>query len=412
MAEGTASVQPQKQSTPYTHNGKAMRCRIELDASALLHNYRSFRQLSQPATAIPVVKSNAYGHGLKQSYQIFKREKPPWLGVNYPEEGLDLRDMGYQGRIIVLGPTNPELFATCNEGKLEVILGDFPSLKAWQALKSKPLGHLKFDTGMSRQGFMPTELTQLLQSLKLEDKPFLYGVCSHFANVEDVLNHDYAELQLSRFKDIYHKLQEAQLQLVAHMASSASTLIMEPSLFAMTRIGISLYGLWPSGKARLSFHQKRPEDLPQLRPVLKWLTEVALTKNVREGEYIGYGCTYRAIQDMKLAVLPIGYYEGYPRLASGRGSYVLIRGKRCPIVGRICMNMMMVDISHLSGIHAGEPVTLIGQDGSETIHADELAEWAETIHYELVSRLHPAIPRHIIWEDTHEPALSPSTLSD
>jgi alanine racemase len=128
--------------------------------------------------------------------------------------------------------------------------------------------------------------------------------------------------------------------------------------------------------------------------VLSWKTEVAIVKSVHAGQFIGYGCTYKALRDMTIAVLPVGYYEGYPRLASNRG-HVLIRGQRCPIVGRICMNMMMVDISHIPAVTSGELVTLIGHDGAEHLDAAQIGEWADTIHYEIVTQLNPAIPRRV-----------------
>lgn len=382
-----------------------MRCWIELDAQALLWNYRTFCQLTQPAIAIPIVKSNAYGHGLDQVFQILSSDNPLWIGVNYPEEGVQLRQLGYQGRILVVGPIDPKLLACCYEEKLDIVLGDFCSLANWQKMEKRPLAHIKIDTGMSRQGFLPEEIEQLIQKIQSHERRDLYGICSHFANVEDVLNHDYAMQQLDRFQKAQLQFKKAGLNLTAHIASSASALIVEQSLNAMARIGISLYGQWPSGKTRLSYLQNHPK-IPELKPVLSWYTEVAMTKKVKEGEFIGYGCTYRAIQNMNVAVLPVGYYEGYPRLASGRGSYVLIQGKRCPIVGRICMNMMMVDISHLNGIQAGEKVTLIGRDGEEMVSADDLAAWSETIHYELLTRLNPSIPRHIKKVSRHEENLS------
>lgn len=371
-----------------------MRCQIEVNAQALRHNYQVFQKLSAPAVAMPVVKANAYGHGLAKVYQILKDQACPWLAVNYPEEGSDLRSLAYQGRILVVGPVAPSKLALCAAKNLDIIIGDFTLLGHWQQLKAKPTAHIKIDTGMSRQGFLPSDLERLIPVLTPYQTE-IYGISSHFADVEDVLDHEYALCQLERFQKACATFKQAGFKLLPHIASSASTLLLAQSLFAMTRIGISLYGLWPSSKTRLSYLQAHP-SLAQLQPVLTWSTEVALTKPVREGDYIGYGCTFRALKDMTIAVLPVGYFEGYPRLASGRGSYVLIRGKRCPIVGRICMNMMMVDVSHAPSIQPADRVTLIGQDGIEIIRADDLASWADTIHYELLACLNPSIPRVVI----------------
>lgn len=248
---------------------------------------------------------------------------------------------------------------------------------------------------MSRQGFLPNQIDTLIESLTDKYRENLYGLCSHFANVEDVLEQEYALLQLQRFQEATKKFQKAGFKLSTHLASSASTLLSFKTHFSMTRTGISLYGLWPSDKTKLSYHNQN-HKLVNLQPVLSWYTHVAMTKTIEEGTFIGYGCSYRANKKLKLAVLPVGYYEGYPRLAGSRGAYVLIRGKRCPVIGRICMNMMMVDITHVEQLEDKEKVTLIGRDQSETITAAELASWADTIHYELLCCLNPDIPRRII----------------
>jgi len=180
-----------------------------------------------------------------------------------------------------------------------------------------------------------------------------------------------------------------------HAASSASALIMAQSYFDLVRVGISMYGPWPSPLTRVSYLQLK-SDVLDLRPALSWTTEVTTVKPVLAGQFIGYGCTFRAIRDMRIAVLPVGYYEGYPRLAGEAASYVLIKGARCPIVGRICMNMMMVDITHLADCQVGDLVTLIGADGQDMVSAQDIAGWARTIHYELLTRLHGDIPRHLV----------------
>ncbi len=374
---------------------KAMRCWIDLSASALRHNYRLFSQLSSPAQLIPIIKSNAYGHGLEEIFNIIATENPPWLGVNYLDEAALLRDLGYQGHILVVGPIAFDRHPYASSLGVDIFIGDQPSLEAWLQVPetTRPRVHIKFDTGMGRQGFDCEKAQHIATSLSpYRDK--IVGVCSHFANVEDVVNHQYADHQLSQFVNIKKIFSRHGYRLLAHMASSASTLIMKNAALDMTRVGISMYGLWPSQTTRVSFLQVF-DHLEELRPVLSWKTEIAVIKQVQEGSYIGYGCSFRAIATMTIAVLPIGYYEGYPRIASGRGSYVLVKGRRCPIVGRICMNMMMIDISHIEDVKVGDAVTLIGQDGDEYIAAEELGRWCETIHYEVVTCLNPRIPRRI-----------------
>ncbi len=371
-----------------------MRSWIELDATKLKQNYHTLAEASKPALGIPVIKSNAYGHGLREVYSILKSEHPPWLAINYIEEGLQLRSLGYEGHILVVGPAAPDLIQEAGQAKLDIIIGDFPTLKHWLASHPRPRIHLKIDTGMSRQGFIKADWQPAAEALT-SVKGQVFGILSHFANVEDVLQHEYAIQQVNEFDEARKFFKQKGFELAAHMASSASTLLLDESHYAFTRNGISLYGFWPSGKTKLSYNSHHT-SMATLQPVLSWHTEVALSKVIEEGKFVGYGCTYRALKPMRIAVLPVGYFEGYPRLASGRGSYVLIRGKRCPIIGRICMNMMMVDVNHLHQIEAGDRVTLIGNDGEEAITAEDVASWSETIHYELVSCINPSIPRRIV----------------
>lgn len=374
-----------------------MRCWIELSSSALRHNYQLFSKLSNKAQLIPIIKSNAYGHGLKEIFQMLQPEKPAWLGVNYLDEAASLRELGFKGRILVVGPVAHGRYGELSSVGADLFVGDDPSLKAWLALseEQRPLAHIKFDTGMGRQGFHVHHAERLAKTLK-PYKSKIVAICSHFANVEDVVNHQYADLQTERFSAVRKAFQLEDYDVLAHIASSASTLIMKEAALDFTRVGISLYGLWPSPATKISFLQIF-DHMVELAPVLSWKTTIALTKDIKEGSYIGYGCTYRAVKDMVIAVLPVGYNEGYPRIASGRGSYVLIKGKRCPILGRICMNMMMVDISHVGDVKdEGELVTLIGRDGNESVASEDLAGWSETIHYEVLTCLNPQIPRKIL----------------
>ncbi len=369
-----------------------MRCWIELDGSAFRHNLEVFKKLTQPSVVIPVIKSNAYGHGLSEIYNALKSLNPEWIAVNYISEAEALRSYGHEQRIMVVGPIQKQKLRRAKDLDLDVFLTEAEILEEWSQLPSsqRPRAHIKIDTGMSRQGFLLEECPEVLATI-LPNPEGLVGICSHFANVEDVLEQSYALQQLRAFESVVENFQKAGLNLMAHIAASSSALIMEASRFAMVRIGISAYGLWPSRTTQLSFLQ-HVGSMIELRPVLSWRTEVAIVKQVRAGQFIGYGCTYKALRDMRIAVLPVGYNEGYPRLASNRG-YVLLKGQRCPIVGRVCMNMMMIDISHLDDIRTGAHVTLIGNDGDEKLEASQVAEWCDTIHYEIVTRLNPEIPR-------------------
>ncbi len=371
-----------------------MRCWIELDAAALRHNISVFQKIADKALLVPVIKSNAYGHGLKEIFEAMAPTTPDWLGVNYLSEAETLRNLGYRGRILVVGPIKSDACPRAFHLQADVFLSEESTLQNWINLPEaqRPRVHLKIDTGMSRQGFLPDQAESLVKRLK-DHKEQIVGLCSHFSNVEDVLEQTYAQHQMDAFSKVRKTFQAAGFQLISHIAASSSALIMQSSLCDLIRVGISLYGLWPSRTTQLSFLQSFG-SMVELQPVLSWKTEVAIVKPVHAGQFIGYGCTYKALRDMTIAVLPVGYYEGYPRLCSNRG-HVLIHGQRCPIVGRICMNMMMVDVSHLSTIKTNDVVTLIGKDGEEHIEASNIGEWADTIHYEIITQLNPIIPRRV-----------------
>jgi alanine racemase len=368
---------------------------IELNPENLRHNFRLFADIVGKDKLAVVLKSNAYGHGLTEVYRILASEGVEWICVNYVDEGVSLRQLGFEGRILVVGPFLPEQMATSFQHKLELFLGHEDGLDAWLLEEKRPDLHIEFDTGMSRQGFRPGDARKVADRL-LPYKHQVRGVCMHFSNVEDVTEHDYAKIQMDKFDAARSEFIARKFSVISHAASSASTLILDDSRFGLSRVGISLYGFWPSQATKISYKQLHG-GLIDLKPVLAWRTKVTSVNQVAQGQYIGYGCTYRARRDMQVAVLPVGYFEGYPRMASGSPAYVLIHGERCPIVGRICMNMMMVDITHCAvPVRVGDFVTLIGQDGSEHIGATDLAGWAQTIHYELLSRLHPENPRRIL----------------
>jgi alanine racemase len=372
-----------------------MLCRIEINKEALLNNFRVFQTKTGKSTVMPVLKSNAYGHGLKECWSILKSAAPTWIAVNYISEAELLRNLGFKGRLLVVGPAVESGFAKADALELDLVAGNMDLLKSWANRPGKCRLHVKIETGMSRQGILPEDVDEAVAYF-LAKKVSPTGICTHFANVEDVTDQSYALHQMSGFETAIAKFDAAGFKTIRHAASSASSLIMESSLFDLSRVGISLYGVWPSKLTKVSYLQLNA-NVAMLQPVLSWKTEITTLKKVHVGQYIGYGCTFRANHEMDIAVLPVGYNEGYPRIAGEGPAYVLIRGERCPIVGRICMNMMMVDVTHTSkNLHVGDEVVLIGKSGEETVSAGDLANWSKTIHYEIFTKLHPDIPRVIV----------------
>ncbi|MBP6218307.1 MAG: alanine racemase [Oligoflexales bacterium] len=386
-----------------------MRSWIELDRQALVQNYKAIRQLLGSSLLVPVLKSNAYGHGLAETYKILSSELPTCIAVNDVHEAAQLRELGFGGRTLIVGATFPEELPKMHELHCELVIASLPVLKAWLSSPQKVPAHIKIDTGLSRQGFYTQELKPWLPEL-YKHKSNVVAICTHFANVEDSTHLEFAELQQTRLaeaKSLFVSSGFSSIQ--SHASASASAILLESARLDLVRIGISIYGLWASDMTRLSFEhlqekkQKRQGQVKNnkgpsfaLEPVLTWKTRIAQLKTVKEGEYVGYGCTFRASYPMEIAVLPVGYNEGYPRIAGQSSAYVLIDSHRCPIIGRLCMNMMMVDVSGLSKVAVEDEVVLIGRSGDEYLSAAQVAEWAETIHYELVTRLNPSLPRILV----------------
>lgn len=255
--------------------------------------------------------------------------------------------------------------------------------------------HLKLETGTNRQGVTLAQLPRCLEMFKSHDALELVGLATHFANIEDTTDHSYAEYQYRRYLEMKQTVEAAGFTVkYAHMASSAASLLFPHTHFNLARAGIALYGLWPSKETYLSYRLAGKAN-QILHPVMSWKSIVAQIKEVGKGEYIGYGTTYRATANLKIAVIPIGYYDGYDRQLSNRG-HVLINGMRAPVRGRVCMDMFMVDITDIPNVSLESEVVLIGRSGDEVVKAEDIAAWCNTINYEVVARLGTHIPRRVV----------------
>jgi alanine racemase len=255
--------------------------------------------------------------------------------------------------------------------------------------------HVKVETGTGRQGIQVEEIASFVEDVVRVKGVELEGLSTHFANIEDTLNHEYSEHQLSLFHRALHILDSIKrTPPVIHTACTAASILFPQTHFNMLRAGIGIYGLWPSRETFVSAKMGAGR-LPDLRPVLSWKTRIVQIKVLQEGSYIGYGCTYRTTRHTTMAVLPIGYADGYDRKL-GNNAYVLVGGKRAPVLGRICMNLTMIDITDIGGVGLEDEVVLLGTCGKETISAETMAGWAGTINYEIVSRINPLLERRIV----------------
>jgi alanine racemase len=343
-----------------------------------------------------VVKSNAYGHGLAETYQIMAPLGLRCLGVNTLAEAVALRRLGFRGSLLVLACLDVDRLAEAASDDIEYFVTNETVLHDWLKSPSKPRIHLKFNSGLNRQGFAPDHAEALATRLKPQ-RSLVVGVCTHFANVEDVSDTSFARGQIAVFERVAGVFSSQGYSLRRHMAASAAAMLLPASRGDFSRIGIALYGLWPSALTKLSYYAMHQSSAHVLHPVLSWRAPITNLLALKAGEFVGYGCTFKASQAMTLALLPLGYFEGFSRLAGEqKGSYVLIKGRRCPLVGRISMNMVVVDVSGISGLQVGEIATLLGRNGSEEISAEDHARWGQTISYEFVARLAASLPRRIV----------------
>jgi alanine racemase len=370
---------------------------VELDRSAPEHNLRQLRAGAAPGViACAVIKSNAYGHGAAQIAPLLPSAE--WFGVNSLEEGLELRRMGITRPVILLGHVALAELEAAVEADLGLTVYNRETIDRLSSCTSLPRPariHVKVDTGTARQGVLPDELETFLMRIKNSRHLTLEGISTHYANIEDTLNHEYAELQIARFA--------AALEVVdrtvgrppfVHTACTAAALLFSSTHFTMLRSGVGLYGLWPSRETLLAAREKGG-SVPDFRPVLTWKTRIVQVKTIAEGSYVGYGCSYKTMRTTVLGVLPVGYADGYDR-SLGNRAHVLVRGRRAPVIGRICMNLCMVDLTDVPGAKLEDEVVLLGQSGEERISAETMAEWAGTINYEVVTRISPFLPRKVI----------------
>ena len=372
---------------------------IEISRSNLLHNVSAFKKLiGSERILCPAVKGNAYGHGLIECAPIVAEGGADWLGVNSLFEALSLKKIGIQKPIYILGYVLKEELGCAVEEGFQMVVYNLETLqelaKICEKLKKEVFTHLKVETGNYRQGILPEELDTFLDFYRAHPLVKLAGISTHFSNIEDTHDHHYAKTQLQAFENFLVRVRLAGFEPpFIHCANTAATLLFPETHFTMVRAGVGIYGMWPSDEVKTVFEKQNPKM--ELTPVLSWKTRITQIKKVPKDALIGYGCTYQAPHEMKLAILPVGYYDGYFRSLSNQ-SYVLIHGKKAPLRGRVCMNIIMVEVTDIPEAAIEDEAILIGSAGSAEITADQLAEWAGTINYEITTRLNEGIPRKIV----------------
>lgn len=359
-----------------------------VNIAALAHNISCInRYLSRGCGILAIVKANAYGHGAVETARALSRYGIERFAVASLDEGIALRQAGLSTSIVVLGALFEEQLPDLIAHHLTPVVSDrriLPALaKAAHSLSTPYPIHLKVETGMGRLGFSPDELLSLFDNPLLRSPLKVEGLMTHLADA-DGADSAFTERQLGVFRTVLSQTQRCGVTIpLVHAANSAAIMRFPDAHFSLVRPGIMLYG-----------YHTLPATVPapDLRPVLSLRTTIAQLRNIPPGGTVSYNATFVAARPTRIAVLPIGYADGYSRQLSHRGS-VLIQGHRAPIVGLVCMDMIMVDVTDLPPVQVGETVILIGQQGQESIWANEVAGWIGTIPYEVLCGIGSRVPR-------------------
>ena len=395
-----------------------LRTWIEIDPKALRHNVGEFFRLIAPETRLmAVIKSNAYGHGLVLTAKLLaesrimdqeSKKKPHnseflthdcglWFGVDSIVEALRLRREGIVHPILVLGFTLPARFAEAAREHISVSISNFDALESWAAAGERPAIHVKLDTGMHRQGFLKKDISRLMSVLK-KKKAAPEGIFTHFASAKDAGYPTYTLVQLAEFGEAVARMEQAGFSsMIRHAAATGGTILFPDAHLDMVRVGMGLYGYWPSQEAKLAHAMRQTRDRKPLllKPVLSWKTIVGEVKKIPKGSFVGYDLTERTHRETIIAVLPIGYWHGYDRGLSSVGN-VLVRNARARVTGRVSMDMIVIDVTDIPGVRVGDEAVIMGNQGKEIISAENLGGSIGTSAYEMLTRINPLIKRIVI----------------
>ena len=363
----------------------------KIDLDAVTYNMEQMKQRIDGDTKImAVIKSDGYGHGAIQVAEVLEKYDYIWgFAVATLDEAVVLRTEGIQKPILVLGCIFPDQYLEMldNDIRMNVYTEEMAKEISYMARREGKTAylHIKLDTGMARLGFaVNNESVDAITRISKLPNVNMEGVFTHFAKADET-DKTFTKNQISQFVSMTEKLRERGVTFpYEHCANSAAIIDVEDARFDIVRAGISTYGLYPSEEVN--------QNAVHLKPALALKSHVAFVKEIEEGTPVSYGGTFVAEKKMKIATIPVGYGDGYPRSLSGKG-YVLIRGKKANILGRICMDQFMVDVTDIEGVSFGDKVTLIGRDGNEAISVEKLSELSGRFNYEFICALGKRIPR-------------------
>jgi alanine racemase len=366
---------------------------VQIDLARLGSNLRAIQAHVGAAQVMPILKANAYGHGLVRVGQYMQSLGVVRIGVAYLEEGILLREAGVTTPILVLGGILGSQAPLFLQHNLTLTVSSIQKLEQVEAAAAAAgvvaKVHLKIDTGMERIGVHYYNAEALLQATLACKHVTVEGIFSHFANA-DAADLSSALLQVERFQEVLRFYERHSLPTpVRHMANSGAVLQLPESWLDMVRPGILLYGVYPSAQAQRSV---------AVQPALTWASRIVYFKVVRPGHPVSYGSTWQSDHPVRVVTVPVGYGDGYFRAMSGKAQ-VLIKGQRYPVVGTICMDQFMVNIEHDSAFNEDE-IILVGQSGEQHITVEELASWAGTIPYEILTNINTRVPRVYLQDQT------------
>jgi len=373
---------------------------VNIDLKRIDHNIKQIKRLQRPDTKIiAIIKSNAYGHGILPVALQAIKSGVDMLGVVNAREALDLRKKGLIRPLAVMGAVAKEEMVELARQKVSFMVHNRRSLLDAVAVanivRQRINLHLKLESGINRLGFSVEEALTAARTIERHRYLTLEGIWTHLASVEE-LNKSYTKSQLFQFEKLLVKLRKAGIKVdripYVSTAASAAAMLLPESRFNAVRLGIAMYGLWPSRGVQAWTKKELHSKKIHLKPVLRYRTRLVSVRRVPAGVYVGYGCSFQTPKPMTLGVVPVGYAEGLPRSLSNLG-FMLLKGAVVPIVGRVCMNMTILDISKRPQSKPGDEVVIIGRSKSKEISATDVADWAGTINYEIVTRLPESIPR-------------------
>lgn len=359
-----------------------------IDTEALKFNYLQLRrQVSENTKFMAIVKANAYGHGDLEAAKVLQSLGCEYLGVAIPEEGAKLRLGGIKSPIVILGGVYPGQFSEIFELDLTPVVFDVDTARLLNDFAKKAgvkkKVHVKIDTGMGRLGLLPAQIEGFFKEFKSLSGLKLEAVLSHFAESES-LDPSYSQAQLGLFKKAVEEIKGlGVIPDFMDMANSAAAVNLKDSQLNLIRPGIMLYGSYPARHLR---------EKITLKPVMELKTRILHLKGLGPGSSVSYGRKFITKRDSLIAILPIGYADGLPRRLTGVGE-VLIRGKRAPIAGAVCMDLTMADVTGIPGVAVGDEAVIIGRQGGQEITAEDIAEKTGTISYEIFCNVSPRVPR-------------------